>query len=297
MKLLPALISDFARRFGGELRLPELRQIELYHRRKHLGFAEAATISQPLLPDLLGVLTSFSLLEGWLQSRQLELEGKTGWDAYQALPRKSDADKVIAEVFRILRVVKTAVVSPLGHVEVENGLIRFFVTHHACALSVTVTSAGLGLLESVVAWFLGAQSQPYPAAYVEAMLLSYFTDIVEEVKRFNDEDRVLYQFGRRLRLNRLRRLDCDNPKCKFEGNVCILEIAKPFQDAAHYPIDIYLTLDGGLYIIPIEAAPGGRLAVSELERWKARTEDGADLPADYALRFGREPVVVGQPMV
>lgn len=296
MKLLPAIISDFTRRFGAELRLPELRQIELYHRRKHVGFAPAALAASPL-PDLLGVLTAFSLLQGWLEGRQPELEGKTGWDAYQALPRKSDGDKVLAEIFRILRVVRTAMISPLGHVEVEHGLLRFFVTHHACALSMTVSRAGLSLLESAVAWYLDAVNQPYSDAYVEAMLLGYFTDIVEEIKRFNDEDRVLYQFGRRLTLNRLRRLDCDNPKCRFEGNVCVLEIAKPFLDAGQYPIDVYLTMDGALYIIPIEAAPGGRLVASELDRWKARTGDGAVLPSDFAFRFGREPVVVGQPMV
>jgi len=297
MKLLPAIISTFTSRFGAGLRLPELRQIELYHRPKHLGFADAPQAVQPMLPDMLGALTAFSLLEGYLESRQTELEGKTGWETYRALPRKSDTDKVVAEVFRILRVLRTSVVSPQGHVGIENGLIRAFVTHNQCALSVTLTRLGLSLLESVVAWYLDAVNQPYPEAYVEAMLLSYFGDIVEEIKRFNDEDRVLYQFGRRLTLNRLRRLDCDNPKCRIEDGVCILEIAKPFTDALHYPIDIYLSLDGVLYIIPIEAAPGGRLAAAEMERWKARTGDSADLPPHFALRFGREPVVVGQPML
>jgi len=297
MKLLPALISSFTNRFGAGLRLPELRQIELYHRRKHLGFAEGSEAAQPLLPDLLGTLTAYSLLQGYLESRTPELEGKTGWQAYQALPRKSDADKVVAELFRILRVLRTAIVSLQGHVVVENGLIRAFVTHNQCALSVTLSKSGLTLLGSAVAWYLDAVGQPYPDAYVEAMLLSYFADIVEEVKRFNDEDRVLYQFGRRLTLNRLRRLDCDNPKSRIEDGVCILEIAKPFTDATQYPIDIYLTLDEALYIIPIEAATGGRLSASELERWKARTGESTDLPQDFSLRFGREPVVVGQPMV
>ncbi|HVI49587.1 MAG TPA: hypothetical protein VM661_00090 [Candidatus Sulfotelmatobacter sp.] len=297
MKLLPAIIADFTERFGSRLRLPELRQIELYHRRKHVGFIEAQPSAQSLLPDMLGTLTAFSLLQGYLESRLPELEGKAGWQAYQALPRKSDTDKVVAEIFRILRVLRTAVVSPQGHLEVEHGLIRAFVTHRQCALSVTLSRLGLSLLESAVAWYLDAVNQPYPDAYVEAMLLSYFADIVEEIKRFNDEDRVLYQFGRRLTLNRLRRLDCDNPKCRIEDGVCILEIARPFTDAVQYPLDIYLTLDGALYIIPIEAAPGGRLAAAEMDRWKARTGDGVDLPPHFALRFGREPVVVGQPMV
>jgi len=295
MKLLPQIIADFTHRFGAHLRLPEHRQLELYHRKKRVGFAPE-TGSDSLLPDLLPTLNAFMLLEGFLEARYPEIEGKTGWEAYQALPRKSDTDKVVAEIFRILRVLRTSVVSPLGHVMVEHGLIRTFVTHHQCALSITVSMPGLELLTSAVAWYLWAQGQPYPEAYVEAMLLGYFTEIVEEVKRFNDEDRVLYQFGHRLTLNRLQRLDLDSPKVSIEDGVCSFDIAKPFQNVARYPIDIYVAIDGALYIIPIEAAINGRIQAAELERWKARTGDKAELPHDFMLNFGREPVVVGQPM-
>ena len=43
-------------------------------------------------------------------------------------------------------------------------------------------------------YYLDSFRQPYSEAYVEAMLLQYFLDIVAETRKFADGDRVLYEF-------------------------------------------------------------------------------------------------------
>jgi hypothetical protein len=292
MTVLSETLSDFADRFGGRLALPEYRQIELYSKKKKLHYLDEA--AAPPVTGTLRSLLAYTLLEAHLESRDLALEGKNGWDKYLALPRQTTTEKLVAEVFRILRVLRTVFISPVGHLTIEHGLIKCSVTHNRCSLAVTLSRHGLTLLESVVVYYLESFRQPYSEAYVETMLMQYYTDIVGEINKFSDEDRVLYQFRQKITINRQLRLDCDSPKYKVYGEKIILEVGELYRDAARYPIDFFFTRDDLLYIVPAEALRGMAMDLSELGRWRART--GQALPAEFRERFGREPNVVGQPM-
>jgi hypothetical protein len=165
-----------------------------------------------------------------------------------------------------------------------------------CALSLEITAAGLDLLEAAVAWYLSSLTSPYPEAYVEAMLSEFFSDIVAEIKRFADEDRILYQFRRRAPFNRHFRFDCDNPKAVYESEFVQFEIGPLYRDPARYPIDFFAILEDGFHIIPVEALKDGRIDRKDLPRWRARGIENLSLPASFRIRFAREKIVVGQPM-
>ena len=62
------------------------------------------------------------------------------------------------------------------------------------------------------------------------------------------------------------------------------------------PSIFFVVLDDTLHIIPVEALRDGALPLADLSRWRARTPDGLTLPAHFRPRFGREMMVVGQPM-
>jgi hypothetical protein len=123
-----------------------------------------------------------------------------------------------------------------------------------------------------------------------------FCDLVAEIKRFSDEDRILYQFRRRPPFNRHFRFDCDNPKVNYEADYVEFEIGERYRDPARYAIDFYVVLDDVLHIVPVEALKDGRIARAELPKWEARTPDAVSLPASFRTRFAREKIVVGQPM-
>ena len=298
MEQFDDLMRDYRRHFGASGALPEYRQVELYSKHKKLPFAQAVAPAWGLgEPGLLGVHVAFMLLDSALFAGRPDLlEGKPSWDRYLALPRANTLDKLAAEVFRLLRLFRLAALCPDGRIELRDGLVRASCTFERRALSLNVTPAGLRLLEGFVHLFLSAPTQPYGDAYLERLLLQYFTDIVGEVRKFNDEDRALYQFRSPGGFNRHFRLDCDNPRLHFGDGRCRFEIGPAHKDAARFPIDFYFVLCEEVHILPVEALTDGAIDEAELPRWRAREAFRRQLPYEFRHRFGREEMVVGLPM-
>jgi hypothetical protein len=202
----------------------------------------------------------------------------------------------VAEVYRILRIFRIAALHRDGRLEVSEGLVRAACTFDRCALALNITPTGLDLLGSFVHTYLDALHQPYGDTYVERLLTQYFTDIVGEIHKFADEDRVLYQFRSPGFFNRHFRLDCDNPRFHAGDGGYRFEVGAAYVDASRFPIDFFLTINDELHIIPIEALKDGLLRQDEISRWRARDPFLKQLPAAFQQRFGREVMVVGLPM-
>lgn len=275
--------------------LPEHRQIELHSKRKTLDFAEGDDDQAPYAL-LAGVVRAFHLMETLLAARYADGEAPASWAFYSRLPRDSGLDKVVSQLYRILRAAKLVLFHPHGHVEAIDGAVKINGFVGRVALSLEITPIGLTLLQSAAAYWALAQSSPYPLAYVEAMLNEYFFDVTGEIRRFADEDRVLYQFRRPRPFGRHFRFDCDNPKLKQDDDGVTIEIAPLYRDKARFPIDFFFVLDHALHIAPVEALNEGRIRRADLDKWRARLGEGEKLPAEFAIRFGRHQDVVGQPM-
>ena len=261
MKFHQDTIAEFRKLFGGQWAAPEYRQIELYTKKRQLAFlddeAGSAGASRP--PNPLGTLVAFSLLADALEAQDLSLEGQPLWQKYLSLPKKSVTEKLVAEVFRILSIYRTVVLHRDGQMEIHNGSVKLNCTHNRCALSLWISPIGLRLIESFVFYYLNSFRQPYSEAYVEAMLMQYFLDIVAETKKFADEDRVLYQFRRKYDFNRHFRFDCDNPKFAFDGDQVVFDIGERYHDKCRFPIDFFVMVRDVLHIIPVEALTRGAL--------------------------------------
>lgn len=296
MSFMERLAADAAFGWPRRLALPEHRQIELYTKRKALGFLAEEPPSDLPLSAVAAVCRAALLMDAVLCGRHPGAPGRTSWQRYLDLPKASRADKIVAELYRILRVARTVAFHHHGHVEMRDAIVRFNGAIDRVALSLEITVAGLELIEAMAAYWLGAAEGPYPDAYVEAMLAEYFFDIVAETKRFADEDRILYQFRRPQPFNRHFRFDCDNPKYDVADGMLAFEIPPAHADPARYPIDFFLAHGQALHILPVEATREGRIALTELPRWRVRAPDDLSLPAAFRPRFAREVMVVGQPM-
>ncbi|QFY41504.1 hypothetical protein F6R98_01745 [Candidatus Methylospira mobilis] len=295
MNFLDEIVAGYSTRFGQRHHLPEYRQIELYSKKKKLAFADEPL--QRIWPgNALSTEAAFMLLETQLISRDPSLEDQLSWQRYLALPRGTVTEKLVAEVYRLLRIHHIAGVFPEGHMELDDGLLHISCTYRRCALALVLTPVGLELLESFVFYYLDSFNQPYSESYVEAMLTQYYFDIVGEVKRFSDEDRILYQFRQAMPMNRHFRFDSDHPRYRVAENNLAIEIGGFHSDPARYPIDFYLIFEDSLHIIPVEALRRESLPLDSLPRWRARTAGGLLLPDRFRQRFGRETVVVGLPM-
>lgn len=296
MKPLQTLLDNASSLFAQGLPSPEYRQVELYTKKKKLNFA-APLASDARLDGLADAQLAFFLLESHFAAQDpLLLEGKNSWERYLALPRQSTVDKIAAELYRLLRVCRIAGIHGGGRLEARDGLLRMSCNFKLCALDLNITPTGLKLLGGAVHAYLDSFRQPYSEAYVEALLLQYFFDIVGEVRKFADEDRVLYQFRQKYPFfNRHFRYDCDNPKVVQDSDVLHIEISQPYRDPVRYPIDFYLLQADAVFIVPVEALTDHSLAVADLPRWQAGVSD-ALLPASFAMRFAREDMIVGLPM-
>ncbi|PPQ37773.1 hypothetical protein [Rhodopila globiformis] len=283
---------------GGHRRLslPEHRQIELYSKRKALAFVADEPSQEAVTDEIRGVCGAFMVLDSYLMSRMPDADGKTSWQRVLDLPRASLSQRLVAELYRVLRVAWSVAFAPQGTIDIDDGIVRIKGIVRKTVLTLDITPMGLLLLESATVWSLDALRQPYPDAYVAAMLSQYFFDIIGEIKRFNDEDRALYQFRRTGRFNRHARFDCDNPKAEVEGDFLRIEISPLYRDPALYPIDFFVMVRDTLHIIPVEALTDGALPLVELDKWRARVPDGVTLPASFRQRFWREVPAINQPM-
>lgn len=295
MDLFDDLAAGLCALAGDRPRRTEYRQVELYTKKKALNFADSAPQS-PAVGLVARALWASSLLDMALESRCPEAQGMSGWQKYQSLPRKTPSEKVAGELFRMLRVVRAVAVHRHGHIEFDDGIVRVNGAIDLVALSLEITPAGLGLLEAAAAYYLESAGQPYSDAYVDAMMLQYLADIVAEVKRFADEDRILYQYKPAFFFNRHFRFDCDNPKIQIADGRIVFEVGAMHRDPVRTPIDFYVVYDRALYIVPVEALRDFALPLDELPRWRARLDDGLTLPAEFRQRFGREVNVPGLPM-
>lgn len=296
MKALNTLLVENQIHFGSVWSLPEYRQVELYTKRKKLPFA-VDTSSKEEFTSSLSLHTSAMLLESFLASRDLELmEGLSSWEKYLALPRVTVTEKMVAEIYRIFRVFRISATHRDGHIDVSEGLVRTSCTFKRCALSLNITPVGFKLMESFVYVYLNSFHQPYGEAYVELQLLQYFLDIVAEVHKFADEDRVLYQFRPRRFFNRHFRLDCDNPRYEFNDGHYRFDIGSLYADSVRYPIDFFVVIKDILHIVPVEALKDGYMPEADLIHWQTREPYQTELPSEFRQRFGRETMVVGLPM-
>ena len=282
--------------WSNRLRLPEYRQIELYTKRKALNFLDPPPPDEAPMDRIAAVARAALAFESVMAGQHPTQLPLTAWQRCKDLPRKTQTDKILAELHRVTRIVRKIGFHPHGHVELRDGIIRLNGAIDLVALSLEITAAGLDLIETMVAyWFLSLTS-PYPEAYVELMLNEMFDDLVAEIKRFSDEDRILTQFRRRAPFNRHFRFDCDNPRAVYDSDFVEFEIGERYRDPARHAIDFFVVLGDVLHIVPVEALKNGRIVRAEWPKWRVRTTDPQSLPASFRTRFAREKNVVGQPM-
>jgi hypothetical protein len=285
MTLLDNLLVDLVAAPRAALSLPEHRQIELYSRRSALSFAPVAAQDLPLA-ELAGACRAFAALDTLASSFAPNSEGGgSSWERYRNLPRGTLGDKLLAEIYRMLRLLWKLAAHPDTRIDDREGAFKFSSWIDGWVMSIKISRAGLSLLESAASYYLQARCQPYSAAYVEAMLAEYHADIVGEIREFCDENRGLLQFRRKFPFNRHLRLDCDNPKTRSIDGMLEFEIGAAYRDKTRYPIDFFLIHDDALHIVPVEALTDNRLPIAELGAWRTQIPEGAALPAEFRTRF------------
>jgi hypothetical protein len=285
METLVCLLDEFRKSHGSNWHQPEYRGLEMYSAKKRSADAQKvqsdAVFSgkQTMLLSLQGAWSALNLLEAYFSQQQPHtVEGVTSWQRYQQLPKKQIADKIIAETYRLLRIVRIAWLHSDGQIERRGNVTELCCNSNQYPLILKITDTGLSLLQSLVFYFLNKAQTQYGDAYHDAMLQSYFTDLVGELRGFEDEDRVLCQFRTSLNINRHWRLDCENPRYQVTDGFCVIQLNPRYNDAVCHPIDFHLRLNDRFYVVPMEALTPfstaedkryiNAISLTALDRWE-----------------------------
>ena len=204
-----------------------------------------------------------------------------------------------AKLYRVLRVLRLVTFHPHGHVEIEDGIVKFNGAVNKVALS----------LRSFPQPALSFWNRPSPIISTrcgrpihEPISRRCSSDISRtsspRSSASGDEDCMLYQFRPKYAFNRHFRFDCDNPRRRRRRTaLSLIETGPAHGDAALYPIDFYVTANDALHIVPAEA-----LCATESCRWRSSIDGAPAFPRAARCRpisacvFARETPAPNQPM-
>ena len=298
MKRFVDTVTEYLARTAANGNLPEHRDLKLYSNSSGyqlLGDDQGCPGDLPQ-PRLLDPLAAFTLLDSYFESRNPDLEGKTYRQRYLELPRADRIDKLVGQIYRLLRIYRMALLHPDGVIEQSRGYLRAACVTRGTAFNLILTKAGLTLAQDFVTCYFNLLRLPYGEAYREALLSQYYVDLATEVKKFHDEDADLMRFHNRYQFNRHVRFDCGSPKYVIQGERLVFELADSYCNPLRYPIDFFILVEDQLHIIPIEALQDKGLPLAELPRWREQKIDANQASAQWLLKFGHKTTSNGGPM-
>jgi hypothetical protein len=276
MNNISFLLASHLEKSTAMLHLPEIRKLDLSPNLK-LGVQVLPLLSdKPNLEPFAGFFDpwrSFLLLDCFFESIYPYIEGKSSREKYLALPKRNRTERIVAEIYRILRIYSMACISKDGKITYENNRVCINLVTNPTVYSYRIFKPGLELLTSAVVYYLSSLDKLDPPAYVEAMLSSYYIDINDQIRDFHDEDCDVLVFRTKFTINRHFRFASGNAKFVFDGGFVSFEIDEFHKNAGVFPIDFYFDFDQELHIVPVEALDNGKLPVSELTNWKANKRE------------------------
>lgn len=276
------------RLYGPGALLPQLRKIELYtnNLEVHLYAPDTAARANPwAIPQVMGALSAFSLLDAFLEREKPAMIGRNLRQRFAALQPSTRVERLTAQVYRILKIVRQGVSAAGCRLTSEERVFQINYVENPFAFALYITYAGLELLGGYVAVLLEYRRYPHPEAYVEAMLSEYYDDIVDEILYLSDEDGTALNYRKRLAFNRHFRFQCCTAKYRLTEDRLVIDIGERYADKQRWPIDFYLMLEGAFHIIPCEALTDNAIRREDLPRWRVREpEDCEGLPV-YDLRL------------
>jgi len=209
------------------------------------------------------------IMDSYIDSIFPNLEGKTFKYKYEKLPRNNYIEIMFSQIYRILKLYRNATVHNINGISItqEHLKINFMHRNMNIRYLFIITHKGIEIIEDMLLCYFYYKQRNYSYNYKEYLLYSFYCDILNEIESFNDEF-IESMIINSIKINRYERFNCNSIKYEISNSKIIFNIPKNLIDN-NYAIDINISIDGNLYIIPIEVLNNQNIiSTIELKKFK-----------------------------
>jgi hypothetical protein len=263
----------FLKSVSHDIQLVEIMDLELKPDNTgciHMQIVDSIFAGRIKIPSLLEISIYFMVFDSYIESKNQSLEGLSFRQKYISLPQNTNLEKIIAQIYRILKVCRNAIVHSMSSI-VNDGnclLINYVNEKTGTNFRLKVSFKGIKIIKNFILNYLIYQKSRYSNLYKEYLFNSFYNDIIQEIYDFNDEDNKLVNIDSRS-ICRFIRYNCCTIKFTVDDDMIVFNIPDGFNDSIKYPIDIYIEYGKIKYIIPIEITNSLKsIKISELYMWK-----------------------------
>jgi len=229
------------------------------------GFNGAAEIRENIA---ICVIILFGLIDMLVDQRCPELEGKSFRRRYDSLPSSNDYEIIFKEIYRIMRVLRNAIVHARSRISRTNDDLAIdYLDRRRKSTKLNMGALAVQLVFSLVVHYTKVPNTPY----VTAILRSYYDDVLAGVDCFSDDlPGALRKISHGLRLRRIR-YRVQNPSYQIDEGRRELAVSR-FElfdnELILRGVDYSVDIQDKLHIIPDEALNDvGAISLEEAAKW------------------------------
>jgi len=282
---LTAISSEIEVIFGSKLLYPTYYYVELEEdgrtnviiqlKNTYCSSVFSYSNSNSKSVESFAALTFFTLADSLIDNRFPNLEGMSLVRKCRELRNNADMIvKILSESFRILRIVRNAVVHSSSQILSDGYYLE--ATTIGTNEEVKIKIDGLKKLYTIILLLIKILEEDNHSEYTKWLLNYYLNSSIASIERFRDQIGNRSSLGNflpasRALSNHLRQLVLNNP-FNILNNEIFLEdpYHPPGQESSFYRCDYMITYNGENFLLPEEYLDPNnyKIPIAELENWK-----------------------------
>ncbi|MBB6023147.1 hypothetical protein HNR77_004247 [Paenibacillus sp. JGP012] len=196
---------------------------------------------------ILQIMVFFGVLDATIDTLYPELEGEGFQKRYSLLPQDNDSNTIIAQIYRILILMRNAAVHNKEAVSIQNNIITF----KSGIKELSITKIGLELLYSTVLLFIKPTSSN--KEYNMGILRRYYDEIKSNISIFKDNNgEGIVEISDGIRLQVVVRYKVENSQYNVDKD--LITILNPHNTGSElYGSDYLIKFENRNISLPSEA--------------------------------------------
>ncbi len=257
---------DFLRKSDIPLHETDLTKTEVNEKGGPTVYLESfvESFSRPQISKniLLHTMVVFSLIDAQIDFQYPDLPSNSFEVRYDNLPSNTDLQIIQKELYRVLRIIRNAVIHQRSSVAYNGTLITVTRGENK---KLELTQRGLELIYSFIVDLYAPKGQP--EEYTLALARDLYDEIRDNVYLISDNtDTQLATISDRLRLQRSQRRRVINPSYTVDDG--IINIQTRFKHALLVQYEYVVNIEDDKYIIPGELLSDMKIPLTEISSWK-----------------------------